>query len=487
MSRYLLPRLQDFVFIIVFVGALLTGPRMLNTDGDLGRHLTVGNYILDRHHIPTTNLFSFTKPNQPRPPYEWLAQVLFSISYRLLNLDGVVLLTAFVISAVFLIVYFDSAERSSLPMLALILTLWAATASSLDWLTRPHIFSFLFLAIWIRWLEKLRNTGKIALWFFPVLMLVWANTHGGFISGILAWIAYLGGWLWDSLRKSADMNHGKKLMIIGSSSLIASILTPDLWRNWQGVFNNNSIYILSHTTETMPVNFAIPGTFPFAVLLALSLGLLLWGRKQIPMSHIFLLLGFAVISLLMVRNIPFFAITATPILTGYIGKSSDRISLWRNLEERVIAINKRLGGYLWPILIPLSIIGIFSIYQFETHNSFNQFSTQVFPVRAVNWIENHPLKGNMFNEFNWGGYILYRLWPGQRVFIDSQSDFYGEVLTRQYSEILNGDGNWDGELRQYDISWIIVSPQTGLARATSANLNWQLAYRDPITVIYVRK
>jgi len=487
MSRFLIPRFEDFVFLIVFIGALITGPRMLNTDGDLGRHLTLGNYILDSYHIPTKNLLSFTKPDQPRPPYEWFSQVLFSISYRLLNLDGVVLLTAFVIAAAFMIVYFDSVQRGSMPVLALFLTLWAAALSSLHWLTRPHIFSFLFIAIWIQCLEKIRNNGKIALWFFPALMLVWVNTHGGFIFGILAWIAYLAGWLWESWRKSADIIVGRNLMIIGGTSLIASILTPDLWRNWQGVFDNNSIYILSHTSETMPTNFTVPGTFPFAVFLALSLGLLLVGRKQIPISHLFLLIGFAVISLMIVRNIPFFAISAAPVLAGYIGKSLDRISLWHNIEDRVITINKGLCGYLWLILIPLLTIGIFSNYQSETHNSFNTFNSRVFPVQAVNWIEDHPLMGNMFNDFNWGGYILYRLWPGQRVFIDSQSDFYGEALTRQYAEILNGEGNWDGELRQYNIRWIIVSPQAGLAKATSINPNWQLAYMDPIAVIYVRK
>jgi len=487
MSRYLIPRFQDFIIIIVFIGALLTGPRMLNTDSDLGRHLTIGKYILNSRQIPTKNLFSFTKPDQPRPPYEWLAQVLFSISYHLLNLDGVVLLTGLVIASTFLIVYFDTLYRSNMAILALLLTLWSAAASSLDWLTRPHIFSFLFIAIWIRWLEKIRNGEKISLWLFPGLMLIWANMHGGFILGILAWVAYVAGWLWEHWRKSTDTNGGRKLMIVGCASLITSILTPDIWRNWQGVLDNNSIYILSHTSETMPTNFAIPGTFPFAVLLCLSVILLLLGWKQVPASHIFLLIGFTIISLAMTRNIPFFVIAAAPILAGYMGQYLNRIHLLQNLEEQVKKINKGLKGYIWPIFILLITIGIFTYYQSITYNSFNTFSEQVFPVQAVNWIEYHPLKGNMFNDFNWGGYLLFRLWPGQRVFIDSQSDFYGEAFTRQYADILNGDGDWDTELRQYNVSWIIVSPQAGLAKSAETSFYWKIAYKDPVAVIYVRK
>src|SRR6202142_2521827 len=177
MSRYLFPRVRDFVFIVIFVGTLLIGPRMMNTDSDLGRDIALGNYIINSHQIPNQNLLSLTKPGQSRPPYEWLAEVLFSISHRLLNFDGVVLLTALVISTAFLMVYVDSVRRSNMPILASLLTLWAAAASSLHWLTRPQIFSFLLIAIWISWLEKIRNGKKINLWLFPALMLVWANTH----------------------------------------------------------------------------------------------------------------------------------------------------------------------------------------------------------------------------------------------------------------------------------------------------------------------
>ena len=68
----------------------------------------------------------------------------------------------------------------------------------------------------------------------------------------------------------------------------------------------------------------------------------------------------------------------------------------------------------------------------------------------------------MFNDFNWGGYLLYRLWPNQRVFIDSQSDFYGEAFTRQYAAVLAGSDDWQGILNQYSVNWIIIPPGTGL-------------------------
>src|ERR1700690_1819498 len=314
----LLPRLQDIIFIVVFVGALFDGSQMLNLDGDLGRDLAVGNYIFTTHQVPSRDLLSFTKLGQPRPPYEWLAQVLFAVAYHWLKLDGVVLLVAFIIGAAFFIAYREASRQSQIPFTALILTLWAATASSIHWLTRPHIFSFLFFAIWVGWLERMRKEERIQHWFFPILMVIWVNTHGDFIFGILAWLAYFAGWLWEYLIKSTSREKGKEFLFIGMTSLIATGITPDLWHNWDAVLNNRSAYILERTAETLPPNFAIPNFWPFAVLLALAVVLFILNRKRIVLSHVFLLGGLTLSSLTIARNIPLAAIAAAPIMATWI-------------------------------------------------------------------------------------------------------------------------------------------------------------------------
>ena len=482
----LLPHLKDVLFTAIFIGAIITGPRMLN--GDLGRHLTMGKYVVTTFNIPTTDIFSFTKPGESRPPYEWLAQVLFYSIYNILNLDGVVLLTALALALTFLWVYIDSIHRSGMPILAAFLTLWAASASSIDWLTRPQVFSFLFFAIWLQGLEKLRNGEKITLWFFPVWMLAWVNTHGGFILGFLAWIAYFAGWIWEYWRKNEINNIGTKLLIIGITSGVASIFTPDLWRNWQGVLNNNSIYILSHTSETMPPDLKIPEYLPFIFLLIFVAILFILSWKNFPAAHICLLIGIALISLIMARNIPFFAIAAAPILAGNLVTKLRNISLWSVLEERILRIDGELRSYYFlSILIVILSTCSFLYYQIRYHTSFDQFSEQTLPIQAADWLENHPQKGNMFNDFNWGGYLLFKLWPENKVFIDSQSDFYGEELTRQYAAILGGEGSWEKTLSQYGVTWIIVPSKSGLAEAARESANWQIAYQDPLAVILVRK
>jgi hypothetical protein len=483
--KYLLPRFRDIFFLAVFCGALLLGPQMLSIDSDLGRHLTIGGYILEHHQTPTTDIFSYTKNGESRPPYEWLAQIFFAFAYRILNLDGVVLLTSLVIASSFTLVYADSTRRSRLPVTAMLLAILATAAGSIHWLPRPHIFTFLLLALWVERLERLRNGEKIPLWQFPLIMLCWANLHGGFLFGMLAWAAYITGWVVDHWlkRESATAEIGKKLLIVGALSLVASCITPDGWGNWQAMMGNSSLYILSQTVETMSPNFRQPGMIPFLILLILSVLPPVLDRFRLPASHMFLLAGFATLSLLMARNIPLFAICAVPILAVFARRMLNQLPVWMKIESRLGEIESSLRGYFWSVAGVFSAVVLFSYYQLQINSSLNKFAERVFPVRAVNWLESHPQAGNMFNEFNWGGYLLHRLWPDQLVFIDSQTDFYGEALARDYNQIINAQNDWETKLKKYDIDWVIVAGDAPLALALETKYNWQILYQDDTSMI----
>ena len=483
--KYLLPRFRDIFFLAVFCGALLLGPQMLSIDSDLGRHLTIGGYILEQHEIPTTDIFSHTKNGESRPPYEWLSQILFAFAYSIFDLDGVVLLTSLVIASAFTLVYVDSTRRSGLPVTAMLLTILATAAGSVHWLPRPHIFTFLLLALWLERLERLRNGEKIPLWQFPLIMLFWANLHGGFLFGILAWAAYFAGWVVDYWlkRESATAEVGKKLLIVGALSLAASCITPDGWGNWQAMMGNSSLYILSQTVETMSPNFRQPGMIPFLILLILSVLLPIFDRFRLSASHMFLLAGFAILSLLMARNIPLFAICATPILAVSARRMLNQLPAWMRIEARLGEIESSLRGYVWPVVGTLAAICLFSYYHLQTQSTFNKFDERIFPVTAVNWLDSHPQAGNMFNEFNWGGYLLHRLWPDQLVFIDSQTDFYGEALARDYNQIINAQNDWETKLKQYDIDWVIVAGDAPLVQALETKYHWRVLYQDDTSVI----
>ncbi len=480
------PSLSDFIFIALFFSVLALGTQMLSLDSDLGRHLTLGNYILDHRVVPTRDLFSHTQAGQSRPPYEWMSQVVFALAYRLLGLDGVILMTATIIGITFLLLLQHSSHRSQFPLIALMVTLLSAAATSIHWLPRPHVITFLLLAIWINKLEGFRIGKKTEIYIFPLTMLLWANLHGGFVFGFLAWGAYFAGWVIDKRQNKTTKQTAKNLILAGIFSFAASIITPDLWHNWEAVLNNRSAFVLSRTIETMQPDFSNPVMLPFVILLVLTTFFSALNWRDLSASHIFLLGGLGFISLLMTRNIPLFAIACAPILSGWISKKLSLSTQWVNFEKRFMNLSTPNRWHLVPLITVFAAFGYFAYNQSHNKPMF-QFNPQVFPVQAVDWIESNPIEGRMFNEFNWGGYLLFRLRPQHQVFLDSQSDFYGEPLMREYENILIAQDNWKDLFNKYQISWAIIPVHSPLAKALASDSEWATAYQDLVAIIYYRK
>jgi hypothetical protein len=480
-----LPRLQDILFIATLVASFLLGSRMLSIDSDLGRHLAIGDYILNNRIVPTKDIFSHTLTGTERPPYEWLTQFLFAISNRVAGLDGVVLMVSIVIAFSFTFLYVQAAKRSGMPLTSLFLTILAMSASSLHWLPRPHIITFLFLALLLERLETVQRGDTVAIWQLPLLMLFWVNLHGGFIFGFLVLLAYLTGWAWEKWIKKSDPEsanwrqlwHGFLLMGL------ASFLTPDGLGSWEAVLNNHSHYILSRTLETMPPGIHQVGTWPFFFLVILSVVFLLSARKQTQASHVFLLAGMACMGLFMARNIPLYAISAAFVLPLWAKESLHTWNKWIKVEERMIRLQKPLHGVLWPILMGLGLTICIVGRQVVQGDTLLQFDQRVFPTQAVDWLEKHPQSGHMFNEFNWGGYLLYRLWPDKRVFVDSQTDFYGEKMMREYEQVITASEGWENVLARYDVSWVILPQKARLTKVLQIRAGWETIYKDETAVI----
>jgi hypothetical protein len=114
----------------------------------------------------------------------------------------------------------------------------------------------------------------------------------------------------------------------------------------------------------------------------------------------------------------------------------------------------------------------------------NRFSENVFPVEAVDWVSEQSEMGPVFNYFPWGGYLLYRGWPQQQVFIDGQTDFYGESLTRQYETVITLGAGWKGILDKYHVRWVMMPADAQLIKALEGLASWKMEYQDEIAAIY---
>jgi hypothetical protein len=506
--HFLLPGLGDMLWISTFVAVIGLGPRMLNIDGDLGRHLTIGGFILDQGRVPTTDLFSHTMLGQPLTPHEWLAQVIFALANRMMGLDGVVLVCALVIATSFWLVFRLARGKSHVLLAAVFVTVLAMAAASLHWLARPHVFTFLLLAAWVNLLEDLRRGRLQRWWLLPALMLVWANLHGAFIAGFVTWGLYGLGLAWDAFWRrfpAGEGLHGKfwrYYLLGGAAAFLATLANPagiGLWSTSAGYIGNR--YLVGHTAEYLPPNFHDPVTWPFLVMIGLLV--LVFGLQQgrhsdagnLPAAFVLPAAAWMVMGLYSVRNVPLFAIVAAPVLAVAVGDwlaaSHHRVRLLKQftaLDQRLLRTDLSLRGVLWPVVaVVLVIIGLRSGTRLDFQQRGNQFDPQVFPVQAVDWLVEHPQQGELFNHFPWGGYLLYRRWPEQRVFIDGQTDFYGEPLTRQYEQVITLSPGWEDVLNRYKVRWALIPPDSTLSNALRSRSGWQVLYEDTTAIILARR
>jgi hypothetical protein len=478
-----LPNLKEALFILLFLSALISGPRMLNIDGDLPRHLLMGKYVLETGTPPTQEIFSYPYEGEPYVSHEWLAGILYYLSYILFGLNGVVLLASLLIATTFTILYSEAVKQNGESFPTFLLVLFGAAVTSIHWIPRPHVFTMLFLGIWLVWTERLSRESPPKLWMFPALMLFWGNIHAEFVAGFLTLLAYIAGWLWESIfaRQSLNLQSGRTLLFVTFTSFLATLINPAGLKTWETILGyvNNS-YLMSRITETRPPDFTQPEYLPLLILLVFSVLLLIIRRNKFTPAHIFLMLGFGMMSLLSARNAHLFGVVALIVLSNGLSGLSN-FKPFERIESLISRVESQINGNMLPIILTVAI----SIPVLARAGNFNRFEPTVFPVDAVGWLKDNPQSGRMFNAFDWGGYILFHLWPEQKVFIESQTDVRGE-LTREYEKVVVLKSDWREVFAQHDIAWVIVPPQWELAKEL-IDLGWGIAYQDQTAIILVRK
>ncbi|MCX8025733.1 MAG: hypothetical protein N3A60_11070 [Thermanaerothrix sp.] len=338
-------------------------------------------------------------------------------------------------------------------------------------------------------LERFRLRYSLPLWQPLLLMLIWVNTHGAFISGFACFLAYWAEYFGEYLKNRKDIPfiHSQlaKFSGLGILLFLTSLINPvgiQLWKTSLEYVTNR--YLTSHTQEYLPPNFQSPAAWPFLLMILLSLWLSMSQKQILPIAHRFLGLGWTALALMSARNIPLYALVLTPILSAYV-KSYLAGTPWESREQRLLDIQTRIRLPVWATLGSLLIIGFtLSTPWFRERN---QFDPTVFPVKATEWILTNAPQGNMMNYFPWGGYLLFRLWPEYRVFIDGQTDFYGEELTRIYEDILTLDKEWKVWFNKFQIRWVIFPRNSLLISTLKQDPDWDCPYEDSTTTVCLRR
>ncbi|MFN8425579.1 MAG: hypothetical protein U0X87_04885 [Anaerolineales bacterium] len=156
-----------------------------------------------------------------------------------------------------------------------------------------------------------------------------------------------------------------------------------------------------------------------------------------------------------------FAIACAPILTEWIAAKANHFP-HGNASTNASSISPPKPMVLLPTITVLFAVGFFAFNHTQGKQIYN-FNPQVFPIRAADWLEENPVEGNMFNEFNWGGYLLYRLWPASSCSWTAKATSTAKPLMRNYETMMLAKNNWKSLLEKYQIDWAIIPTDSPLA------------------------
>ncbi len=182
----LLQRVCSFPAMLasLLVATVACYARLFIVDPDLWWHVKVGETILATRHWPTEDIYSFTVLRQPWLAYEWLGDLVLAAGYHLAGVRGLEVLMILLGSAVMLALYGLATVRSGNSKVGFVTSVVLFLLASVSFTLRPQMLGYLFLILTLIALERFRQGKMGALWFLPLLMLLWVNTHGSWIIGL---------------------------------------------------------------------------------------------------------------------------------------------------------------------------------------------------------------------------------------------------------------------------------------------------------------
>ena len=476
-----------FITLAIFVPIVLQQP-MLNSDGDLARHLRHGRYMLEHGGLIRADPFSYTRAGAPFVGFEYGSQIIYSLAERVGGVAGVAILAGLLIALTYAMLAGFLLRRGVEPLLAYLTVILAALVGAGHWLARPHLFSFVAVVLLMELLER---TPSRSLLPFAALFGIWANVHGGFVYGWILIGLYLVGSVGELLLKGERAEWVARTRYYAAAlaaAVIATVLNPRGLGLHRHLFDHlNQRYLFDNTDEFTSPNFHELGAKLFLGVLLACIAALSLKRTRPTIPRLLVICAGTAFALIAARNMSLFGLTAVPLIALHVDDAWRRLPDTRGVRGRFEATARRAATLVWTVPVTVVMLALAhahgrvgSAQLIEDH-----FDAAVFPVAAVRQARRDHLQGRLFTEFTWGGYVDYA-WPEQKIFIDGGTDFFGEELFREYQKVKSLSPGWRDVVKKWDISLMMLSGKSALAHELLRSGGWHPWYCDSVAVLLRR-
>jgi len=449
-------------------------------DPDMWWHLKIGETIWTTHHIPVTDLFSYTTNHHASIPHEWLAELTMYAAYRLGGGYVGLMLWVCLLASIFLVAGYwlcSLYSGNSKVGFAGAMIIW--TFATVGLAIRPQLIGYIFLIFELVIIHLGRNRSPRWFFWLPVLTAVWVNCHGSFALGLVvqgiflfsSFFSFKAGSVvsqrWDRQRQT---NLGVALVL----SMAATLLNPV------------GIEQIRYPIETMLASASggevvqewqatqltdLRGIALMAVLLCCFL-LVAVRRSDLALDELLLLTAATWLGVSHMRMLFVFGILVAPILSRLLSTS------WEGYDPA--------QDRIWPNAAFVALALLVVVLVFPSRKNLESQVERFSPVKAVQFIKTNHISGPMLNDWTDGGYLMWAL-PEHPVFIDGRGDVY------DWAGVLTEFGDWatvrtdpNVLLEKYKINFCVLWNHSLMARVLPLLPNWRLVYSDEHSVIFVR-
>jgi hypothetical protein len=500
-------RLMVFVLMsVVFVIAVRS-----ISDPDFWWHLRAGQLIWETRAVPHADLFSATFAGREWVAHEWLSEVVMYAVHQALGYAGLVVFFALVISAAMWVAYRRCAAAAGHPYVAGFALLLGALAASPTWGVRPQMFSFLFACVFLAVLDGYAKGGsRRAVWWLVPLTALWANMHAGFALGLALVVLTIAGivldsWLSSGVRRDDDSAGESQDVVRGEPSLwrrvrplafvfaacVAAVaLNPNGARLYLYPFETlTSRAMMKYINEWFSPDFHELMFQPLALLLFATFAAMVLSRARVRPSSLLLLAATGYAALRSGRNVPFFALAAMPLLAEHSWEwlTRQRWGAWLSRPERREAAGAGVKVALNVLLLVAAPAALVSLRVGQVAARQASDEAQNYPAAAVRFMRESRLPQPVFNEYGWGGYMIWNLYPDYRVYIDGRADVYGDDYLEEFLHTHDGVAAWRAPLEREGVRTVFIRPDAPLASLLREDTGWRVVFEDKQAVIFVRE
>lgn len=446
------------VFLILSIFLILFSfyPIDLPT-ADIGRHIVNGNILLHSNQFNISisrllhsNLFSYTYPEFPFVNHHWLSGILISIIYTLFSFGGLSLFYfLLILTTLFLALLTTKKHSDNLYVIAITsIFLIPLLASRKE--VRPEGLSFVFISLFIYILSlyaKTNDTDKKFknIWLLPLIELFWVNTHIYFIFGPFI----VGVFFLEELLKK-NWGKVKEIFYVLFCTSMATILNPYgikgaiypfmIFQNYgYRIVENQSISFLEGLSFANP-DFLWYKITVFLIILT-SIFIFIKDKINFKWALSILTFTFGILGYKSIRSIPLFAITALPLLVH-------NITIIKNyLENKFKKIEKDNLKIFYGVLF--LIVLVTTIVHFNDRILWSrdfQIGINQKDLGSLDFIKNNKITGPFFNNYDIGGFMIFGLFPKEKVFVDNRPEAYPkEFFSQVYIPMQENEDLWKDE------------------------------------------